>query len=109
MLARDLDGGIGCAADKNWNALAAKRLDLREAVLNLIIFAVIGKRLLTGPFGTKDIQKLVGAGVALVLVVERVAVLLQLGGIAPGDDVERDPAAVKLVDGRQLAREQRRG
>jgi hypothetical protein len=108
MLARDLDRGIGGAADKDGNAFAAIRLDVREAILNLIIFAVVGKRLFAGPFGSNDIQKLVGARVTFVLVVNGVAVLLQLVGVASGDDMQGNPATGKLIDGGKLAGDQRR-
>src|SRR5205807_10080952 len=101
-LARDLDRGIRCTADKDWNAFAAIGFDMRKAVFNLVIFADIGKRLLAAPFGANDLQKFIGAGVTLVLVIDDVAILLQLGGIAPGDDMQGDPAAGKLVDGGKL-------
>jgi hypothetical protein len=89
-------------------ASEAIRLHLRKAVLDLVVFAVIGKRLVAGPFGAKHIQEFIGAGVALVLVVEGIAILPELGGIATGDDVERNPPFRKLVDGRELAGDQRR-
>src|SRR5256885_1407197 len=98
MLARDLDRGVGAAADENRNALAAIRLHLRKAVLHLIVFAIIGKRLFAGPFGPHHIEELAGAGVTLILVVDDVAVLLQLGGVAAGDDMQGDPAARELID-----------
>ncbi len=108
MFARHLDRGIGCTAHEDRNACAVIGLHLRKAVLNPVVFAVIGKRLLAGPFGPDDIEKLVGAGVTLVLVVDGVAVLLQFGGIATGDDMQRHPAAGKLIDGRKLTGDQRR-
>src|SRR5450631_1112830 len=108
MLARNLDRSVGCAAEEDWNAFAAIGFYLRKAVLNLVVFAIVGKRLLTGPFGANDIEKLVGSGIALVLVVDGVAILLQFDGVAAGDDVQRDPAAGKLIDGRQLTGDQRR-
>ena len=55
------------------------------------------------------IEKLVGTGVTFVLVVKGIAVLPQLGGIAAGDDMQRNPAPGKLIDGRELARDQGRG
>src|SRR3979490_2505689 len=108
MLARDLDRGVGATADKDRNALTAIRFYLREAVLHLIIFAVIGKRLFAGPFRPHHIEELAGAGVALILVVDDIAILLQLGGVAAGDDMQGDPAAGELIDGRKLASKQRR-
>ena len=108
MLARDLDRGIGAAADEGVDAALLHRLHLREAFLDLVIFAGIVERLLAGPFQPHDVEELAGAGVALVLVVERVAVLAQFGGVAAGDDVQRDAAAIELVEGRELARQQRR-
>ena len=82
-------------------------LHLRKAVLDLVIFAVVIERLFAGPFGTDDIEEFAGPRVALVLVVERVAVLPQFGGVAAGDDVKRDASAGKLVEGGKLARQQR--
>ena len=108
MLARHLDRGVGCPAHEDRNACAVIGLHLRKAVLNPVVFAFIGKRLLAGPFSPDDIEKLVGAGVTLVLVVDGVAVLLELGGIAAGDDMQRHPAAGKLIDGCKLAGNQRR-
>ena len=84
------------------------RLHLRKALLDLVIFAVVVERLLAGPFGADDVEEFAGARVALVLVVERVAVLAQLGGVAAGDDVKRDAAAGELVERGELARQQRR-
>src|SRR5260370_28803796 len=108
MLAGDLDRGVGGAADKDRDAFAAKRFHLRKAVFNFVIFAVIGKRLFACPFGANDIQKFIGAGVTFVLVIDGVAVLSQLGGIAAGDDMQGNPAAGELVAGRKLAGDQRR-
>src|SRR3954464_14346021 len=102
MLARHLDRGVGSAADEDRNALAAIRFYLRKSVLHLIIFSVIGKRLFASPFGSNHIEELAGAGVAFVLVVDDIAVLLQFGGVAAGDDMEGDPAAGQLIDRRQL-------
>jgi len=76
MLARDLDRSIRAAADEDRNAFAAIGLHLREAVLHLIIFALIGERLFAGPFGSNHIQEFAGPRIALVLVVDDVAVLL---------------------------------
>ena len=45
MLAGDLDRGIGAAADEDRNAGAVIGLQLREAVLDLIILAAIAERL----------------------------------------------------------------
>ena len=108
MLARDFNRGIGAAADEGVDASGLIGLDLGKALFDLVIFAVVVERFFTRPFGADDIEELGGAGVTLVLVVERVAVLAQLGGVAPGDDVQRHAAARKLVDGCELARKQRR-
>ena len=83
-------------------------LHLRKPLFDLVIFAVVIERFFAGPFGAKDVEEFAGPRVALVLVVERVAVLAQFGGIAAGDDVKRDAAAGELVEGRKLARQQRR-
>src|SRR6267154_4190291 len=110
MLAGDLDRGVGSATDEDRNAGAVVRLQLREAVLDLIIFAAIAERLVRAPFGTDDIEELGSAGIALVLVVKDIAVLSQLGRIAAGDDVQGNPSARELVDSGQLSRQQgRRG
>ena len=99
MLACDLDGGIRSAADKGVDAAGMRGLHLRKSFLDLVIFAVIVERLFAGPFGADDIEEFAGSRVALVLVVERVAVLAQFGSVAAGDDVKRDTAARKLVEG----------
>ena len=83
MLARHLDRRIGAPPTKIGMPSLLIRLHLRKAVLNLVIFAVIGERLLAGPFGADDIEELVGAGVALVLVVDGVAVLLSSVALPP--------------------------
>jgi hypothetical protein len=108
VLARDIDRGIGAAADEGVDTSGLKRLDLGKALLDLVVFAVVVERFFTGPFGADNIEELVGAGVTLVLVVKRVAVLAQLCRVAPGNDMQRDAAARKLVDGCELARKQRR-
>src|SRR5712671_7764014 len=108
MLARDLDRSIGTTTDEGIDAASLIGLDLGKAFLDLVVFAVVVERFFTGPFGADNIEELRGARVTLVLVIERVAVLAQLRGVAPGDDVQRDAAARKLVDGCELARKQRR-
>jgi hypothetical protein len=106
--ASDLDGRIRAAADKGVDAARVMGLHLRKALFDFVIFAVVIERLFAGPFGSKDVEEFAGPGVTLVLVVERVAVLAQFCGIAAGDDVKRDAAAGKLVEGGELARQQRR-
>src|SRR6201987_2774446 len=88
LLARDIDRRVRSAAEVDSDALRTIRLYLREGVLDLVIFARIVERLFTRPFGTHDIEEFAGAGVAFVLVVERIAVLPELPGIAAGDDVQ---------------------
>src|SRR5882672_8929450 len=108
MLARHLDRGIGATTDEGVDASGLIGLDLGKALLDLVVFTVVVERFFTGPFSADDIEELVGARVTLVLVVERVAVRAQFGRVAAGDDVQRDAAAGKLVDGCELARKQRR-
>src|SRR4030088_80421 len=108
MAPGNLDRGVGRAADKGVDASGLIGLDLGKALLDLVVFAVVVERLFTGPLGAKNIEELVGTCVTLVLVVERVAVLAQLRGVTPRDDVQRDAAARKLVDGCELGRKQRR-
>ena len=107
-LARDLDRGVGTAADEDRNAFAAIGLHLRETVLHLVIFAFIGERPFAGPFGPNHIQELAGPGIAFVLVADDIAILPQLGGVAAGDDMQGDAAAGELVDRCKLARKQSR-
>ena len=92
MLACHLDRGVRRTADEDRNAIGAVRLDLRKPVLDLVIFAVIGERLLARPFGANHVEKLIGTRVTLVLVVEGVAILPEFDRIPAGDDVERNPA-----------------
>jgi hypothetical protein len=89
------------------DALRPVGLDLREAVLDLVVLARITEGLVAAPFGAHDIEELAGAGIALVLVVERIAILPQLGGVAAGDDVERDAPARELVKHRELPCQER--
>src|SRR5882724_8490465 len=107
MLACDLDRSIG-ATTEGIDAASLIGLDLGKALLDLVVFAAVVERFFTGPFGADNIEELVGACVTLALVIERVTVLAQLRGVASGDDVQRDAAARKLVDGCELARKQRR-
>src|SRR5438132_2072374 len=110
MLSRHLDGGVGGTPDKDRYAFAAIGFYLRETVLDLIVFAGIAEGLFAAPFGPHHIEEFGGAGVAFVLVVDGVSVLLQLGGVAAGDDMEGDAATGELIDGRQLPGQQgRRG
>ncbi|MHC2711249.1 hypothetical protein ACVIQS_004110 [Bradyrhizobium diazoefficiens] len=110
MLAGDVDRRVRGAAEIDTDALGTIRLHLREGILDLVVLALVGERLVAGPFQLENIEELGGAGVALVLVVERVAVLPELGGVAAGDDVKRDAAAGKLVERCELPRQQcRRG
>jgi hypothetical protein len=106
MLARHVDGRIRRAADEDMDRHG--RLHLREAALDLIILAGIVEWFLARPFLLDDIEPFAGAGVTLVLVVERIAVLPQLLGIAAGDDMQRDAAMVEILDGGELARQHRR-
>src|SRR3981189_350969 len=101
MLAGYFDRGVGSAADEDRNAFATIGFHLRETVLHLVIFAVIRKRLFAGPFGPHHNQVVAGPRVAFVLVVDAIAVLLQLGGIAAGDDMQGDAAAGELIDRRK--------
>ena len=108
MLGGYLDGGIRAAADEGVDAAGMIGLHLRKALLDLVISAVVIERLFTGPFGAHDVEELAGPRVALVLVVERVAILAQFNRVAAGDDVKRHAAAGKLIQRRELARQQRR-
>src|SRR6188508_711883 len=108
MLAGHLDSRIRTAADERIDAAGMRGLHLRKASLDLVVLAIVIERLLAGPFGAKDVEKFAGSRVALVLVVKRISVLPQLGGVAAGDDMKRDAAAGKLVEGCELTREQRR-
>src|SRR5215470_19377956 len=84
----DLDRSIGPAADKRVDAAGLIRLDLRKPLLNFVVLAVVVERLFAGPFGTDNVEELIGARVTLILVINRVAVLPQLRSIAPGDDMK---------------------
>ena len=108
VLGGHLDGGIRAAADEGVDAAGMVRLHLRKALLDLVIFAVVIERLLAGPRGADDVEEFAGPRIALILVVERVAILTQFAGVAAGDDVKRHAATGKLVQRRKLAREQRR-
>ncbi len=88
VFGRDLDRGVGAAADECIDAVLLDWLYLGKAFLDRVIFAAVVERLLAGPFQPHDVEELAGARVALVLVVEHVAVLAQLGGIAAGDHMQ---------------------
>src|SRR5437667_98721 len=88
VLARDFNRGIGTAADEGVDAAGVIRLDLGKAFFDVIVFAVVVERLFAAPLQANDIEKLVGAGITLVLVVWGIAVGAQLGGVAAGDDVQ---------------------
>src|SRR5258708_2467148 len=107
MLAGDLDRGIGPTTDEDRNSGTVIRLQVREAAFDLIIFTAVAERLVRIPFGPDNIEEFGGAGIALVLVVEDIAVLSQFGRVAAGDDVQGDAPARELVDRRELPRQQR--
>src|SRR5207344_3254323 len=81
VLAGDLNGGIRSTADEGVDPAGMMGLHLRKPLFDLVIFAVVIERLFAGPFGANDIEEFAGPGVALVLVVERVAVMAQFGGV----------------------------
>ena len=110
VFSSDLDRAVGGTTDEDPDALGAIRLHSGEAVLHLIIFAGIIERLIAGPFGANDVEEFACPRVPLLLVVDGVAVLPELGCIAAGDDMQRHAAPGELVDGRKLPRQQgRRG
>lgn len=93
MLARYIDRGIRGAAEINADSVWTIRPDLREAVLDLVVFAFVRERLVAGPFQPHDVEDFGCTSVAFVLVIERIAVLAQLRRIAAGDHVQCDAAA----------------
>ena len=95
------------AAEEDRNAVAAIRIQLREAALHLVVLAVVVERLLAGPFGANESRNSLGAGVALVLVVD-VSPSCASSCVTAGDDIQRDAAAGEVVERRELPREQRR-
>ncbi len=65
--------------------------------------AVVIERRGLGPGVAQNLKILVGTGVASILV-EEVAVALQVAAVAPGDHVDRSAATAELVKGGELAR-----
>ncbi len=107
VLAADPVGGGRGAAEVEPDPRTLRGADLGVEVLDLVVAALVGKRLLRGPGLLEDVQVLVGAVVALVLG-QVVPVAALLGVAAAGDDVHRDPAAGELVQGGERAGRQRR-
>ena len=107
VLAADPVGGSRGAAEVQPDPRTLGGADLGVEVLDLVVPALVGERLLGGPGLLEDVQVLVGAVVALVLG-QVVAVAALLGVAAAGDDVHRDPAAGELVEGGERPRGQGR-
>ena len=102
VLAGDLDGGVGRAAEIHRQMRRLDRLDGREGALEAIVLPGIVEGLRTGPRCLDHIEVFARAGIALVLG-EEVAILPEFLIVAAGDDVNAGPAIGEMIEGGELA------
>ena len=97
---------VGGAAEVDRQVRLLQRPHRRRGALEAVELAVVVDRAVGRPERAEDVEVLVGAAVARV-VVEEVAVAPLVGVAAAGDDVHGDAPARELVERRELARRQR--
>ncbi len=107
MLAGDGQRRFRGAAEIDRHMRLLHGLDLRKALRKAIELAFMVERRGLGPDAAQDVQVLVGARIALVMV-EEVAVALLLAVRAARDEMHPEAAAAELVKRGDLARGQRR-